>query len=174
MRRVLCLHQPGVSQDIRLSFEQALGTNGAWRFTRTIGRIVVEWRDAVRGQEPFQTEVRFLREDGSLVWTRLNAAAMRDGTSARGRVQTVEDITERKDADSELQLAKEALYEEKERAQVTLNSIGDAVLCTDIAGNVTYLNHVGETMTGCSDKEALGRPLTEVFQSSTGHPGNGR
>ena len=37
----------------------------------------------------------------------------------------------------------EALFEEKERAQVTLNSIGDAVMSTDIAGNVTYLNIVG-------------------------------
>ena len=101
-----------------LDFEQALGTS----WSKAIHpddrqRIVVEWRDAVRGQEPFQTEVRFLREDGSVVWTRLNAAAMRDGLSSRGRVQTVEDITERKVADRELALAQEALFEEKERAQ---------------------------------------------------------
>ncbi len=42
----------------------------------------------------------------------------------------------------------EAFFLEKERAQVTLNSIGDAVLSTDIAGNVTYLNAVAQTMTG--------------------------
>jgi DNA-binding NarL/FixJ family response regulator len=42
----------------------------------------------------------------------------------------------------------EALFVEKERAQVTLNSIGDAVISTDIAGNVTYLNQVAEAMTG--------------------------
>ena len=44
----------------------------------------------------------------------------------------------------------EALFEEKERAQVTLNSIGDAVMSSDIAGNVTYLNAVAEAMTGWS------------------------
>lgn len=58
----------------------------------------------------------------------------------------------------------DALFVEKERAQVTLNSIGDAVLCTDIAGNVTYLNLVAETMTGWLREEAIGRPLAEVFQ----------
>jgi diguanylate cyclase (GGDEF)-like protein/PAS domain S-box-containing protein len=60
--------------------------------------------------------------------------------------------------------AEDALFTDNERAQVTLNSIGDAVLCTDIAGNVTYLNIVAETMTGWSRKEASGRPLTDVFQ----------
>jgi diguanylate cyclase (GGDEF)-like protein/PAS domain S-box-containing protein len=60
--------------------------------------------------------------------------------------------------------ARQELFAEKERAQVTLNSIGDAVLSTDCAGNVTYLNVVAEHMTGWSKKEALGHPLVEVFQ----------
>ncbi len=58
----------------------------------------------------------------------------------------------------------EILFNEKERAQVTLNSIGDAVLSTDISGNVTYLNRVAETMTGWSWQEAVGQPVAEVFQ----------
>jgi diguanylate cyclase (GGDEF)-like protein/PAS domain S-box-containing protein len=53
---------------------------------------------------------------------------------------------------------------EGERALVTLNSIGDAVLCTDVSGNVTYLNLVAETMTGWGREEATGRPLAEVFR----------
>lgn len=64
----------------------------------------------------------------------------------------------------ERKAAEDALFLEKERAQVTLNSIGDAVLSTDIAGNVTYLNKVAEDMTGWSVREAVGRPLAEVFQ----------
>jgi diguanylate cyclase (GGDEF)-like protein/PAS domain S-box-containing protein len=47
---------------------------------------------------------------------------------------------------------------------VTLNSIGDAVLCTDISGNITYLNLVAETMTGWCREEAIGKPLAEVFR----------
>jgi len=58
----------------------------------------------------------------------------------------------------------EALYVEKERALVTLNSIGDAVLCTDIFGNITYLNFVAENMTGWSREDAIGQPLAAVFR----------
>ncbi len=58
----------------------------------------------------------------------------------------------------------DSLYVEKERAVVTLNSIGDAVLCTNISGNITYLNIVAEKMTGWLRKEAVGKPLAEVFR----------
>jgi len=58
----------------------------------------------------------------------------------------------------------EALFLQRERAQVTLNSIGDAVISTDVAGNVTYLNVVAESMTGWSRQEASGRPLQEVLR----------
>jgi diguanylate cyclase (GGDEF)-like protein/PAS domain S-box-containing protein len=64
----------------------------------------------------------------------------------------------------EREVARLELFTEKERAQVTLNSIGDAVLSTDISGNVTYLNVVAEHMTGWSRKEAMGHPLSDVFQ----------
>jgi diguanylate cyclase (GGDEF)-like protein/PAS domain S-box-containing protein len=58
----------------------------------------------------------------------------------------------------------EALFEERERAQVTLNSIGDAVVSTDVAGRVTYLNGVAEDLTGWSQHEAAGHPLEDVLQ----------
>jgi diguanylate cyclase (GGDEF)-like protein/PAS domain S-box-containing protein len=58
----------------------------------------------------------------------------------------------------------EALFEEKERAQVTLNSIGDAVVSTDVSGHVTYLNAVAERLTGWANDEALGRTLDEVLR----------
>src|SRR5713101_1049239 len=64
----------------------------------------------------------------------------------------------------ERKAVEDALYLEKERAQVTLNSIGDAVLCTDISGNITYLNLVAETMTGWRREEATGKRLAEVFR----------
>jgi diguanylate cyclase (GGDEF)-like protein/PAS domain S-box-containing protein len=57
-----------------------------------------------------------------------------------------------------------ALFAEKERAEVALNSIGDAVLSTNMLGNITYLNAAAEKMTGWSRKEALGEPLGEVFR----------
>jgi diguanylate cyclase (GGDEF)-like protein/PAS domain S-box-containing protein len=64
----------------------------------------------------------------------------------------------------EREIARQELFIERDRAQVTLNSIGDAVLSTDILGNVVYLNAVAEHMTGWSRQEALGHPLGDVFQ----------
>src|SRR6195256_2778112 len=64
----------------------------------------------------------------------------------------------------ERKAVEDALYVEKERAVVTLNSIGDAVFCTDFSGNITYLNLVAEAMTGWRRDEATGKPLAEVFR----------
>jgi diguanylate cyclase (GGDEF)-like protein/PAS domain S-box-containing protein len=57
----------------------------------------------------------------------------------------------------------DALFAEKERAVVTLNSIADAVICTDISGNISFLNLVAEKMTGWPLQDAAGKPLAEVF-----------
>ena len=77
--------------------------------------------------------------------------------TTRGLVRALRYAIERK-------ILEEALFVEKERAQVTLNSIGDAVACTDIAGNLTFLNVVAEKMTGWTLQEAAGRPMADVFR----------
>ena len=58
----------------------------------------------------------------------------------------------------------ETLFAEKERAEVTLNSIGDAVVCTDSSGNITFLNLVAERLSGWSRQEAVGRPMADVLR----------
>ena len=65
---------------------------------------------------------------------------------------------------AERETAEEVLFTEKERSAVTLNSIGDAVISTDISGNVTYLNLVAEDMTGWSRNDAAGRPFSDIFK----------
>lgn len=148
-----------------LSFEQTLGTRWSMAIhPEDRQRVLADWHTAAQSDVPLKTEFRFQQKDGSVVWTRVNSAAMYDGMMPHGHVQTVEDITVRKSIEFGLKAAEEALFEEKERAQVTLNSIGDAVLTTDLLGNVTYLNLEGEALTGWSREEALGRPLTEVFR----------
>ena len=64
----------------------------------------------------------------------------------------------------ERKLMEDALFVEKERAQVTLNCIGDAVICADVEGNITFLNVVAEKMTGWLRQEAAGRPMASVFR----------
>lgn len=52
---------------------------------------------------------------------------------------------------------------QRELLDATLSSIGDAVIATENAGNVTFMNAVAEKLTGWANKDATGRPLTEVF-----------
>jgi len=76
---------------------------------------------------------------------------------ARGLLRALRYAIERKTME-------EALFVEKERAQVTLNCIGDAVACTDSSGNITFLNLVAEKMTGWSLTEASGLPMSGVLR----------
>jgi diguanylate cyclase (GGDEF)-like protein/PAS domain S-box-containing protein len=76
---------------------------------------------------------------------------------ARGLLRALRYAVERKNM-------QEALFDEKERAQVTLSSIGDAVICTNALGNITFLNPVAQRMTGWSQGEAEGRSMAEVFR----------
>ena len=69
---------------------------------------------------------------------------------------TITDITQRK-------AAERALFNEKERAQVTLQSIGDAVVTTDARGNIEYLNPVAEQLTGWEAREAQGMPIETII-----------
>jgi diguanylate cyclase (GGDEF)-like protein/PAS domain S-box-containing protein len=70
---------------------------------------------------------------------------------------------------AERETAEDTLFAERARAQITLDSIGDAVISTGISGNVTYLNAVAEEMTGWLRDEALGRPFAEVFKIIDGN-----
>jgi diguanylate cyclase (GGDEF)-like protein/PAS domain S-box-containing protein len=60
---------------------------------------------------------------------------------------------------------------EKERAQNTLDSIGDGVVCTDASGRITFLNHVAEAMTGWTLKDAVGHAMAECVRIVDGSTG---
>jgi diguanylate cyclase (GGDEF)-like protein/PAS domain S-box-containing protein len=62
----------------------------------------------------------------------------------------------------------EEFFIEKTRAGITLNSISDAVIGTDMEGNVDYLNIAAEMMTGWSREDARGHPINEVMQIING------
>jgi len=65
---------------------------------------------------------------------------------------------------AERKIIEEIQFIEKERAQVTLDCIGDAVICTDASGKITFLNRIAETMTGWPVKDATGRTMAECVR----------
>jgi len=97
------------------------------------------------------------RKDGTSIWVATNARYRLD---SQGRIIGVEGTTR---DNTILKLAQEALSREKERLAVTLESIGDGVITTDVKGDIDYLNPVAEELTGWAASEAAGRPLMEVF-----------
>ncbi len=64
---------------------------------------------------------------------------------------------------TELKQAEQEAAEERERLRVTLHSIGDGVIATDVFGRITSLNKVAEQLTGWADEEAVGLPSADVF-----------
>ncbi|MGN2253372.1 EAL domain-containing protein [Frateuria sp. GZRe12] len=108
--------------------------------------------------DAYQMEKRNLHKDGHVVHFQLSTSLVRD---EHGKplyfVSQVEDISQRKQYE-------EALFRERELAEVTLNSIGDAVIAADLDLRVTSLNPIAEGLTGWTAAEARGRPMDEVFR----------
>lgn len=127
-------------------------------------KSVRHWEQAVLGHCAFPFEARLQLANGAVTWTRHNAALMTDDTPDLGYVHTVEDINTYKAHELARKNAEEQLFEEKERAQVTLDSIGDAVISTSIDRRVSYMNAVAEQLTGFCRDEAIGQPLQDIFQ----------
>src|SRR3990170_852960 len=110
-----------------------------------------------RDGEVRNAEFQLHRVDGTTLTVIENARAVRDNNGQLvGYEGTISDISARKRAET-------AVFEEKEKAQVTLQSIGDAVITTDASGCIEYLNPVAETLTGWESREAKGKRLREVF-----------
>jgi diguanylate cyclase (GGDEF)-like protein/PAS domain S-box-containing protein len=120
----------------------------------------------------FSGNTALVNRRGRLVPIECSVSPLRDNGSAFvGAVIVFRDVGGRRAAERALQSSEEsraenadALFEEKERAQVTLNSIGDAVVSTNFWGRVTYLNIVAERMTGWSQAQASGRAIDDVFK----------
>ncbi len=107
-------------------------------------------------------EAAMRRRDGRVAWVSTNAHYYRD---ARGEIAGIEgsvrDITD-------LAEARDALVAEKERALVTLASIGDGIITTDEHDRIEYMNPVAEQLTGWSVDRARGRPLARVYRILAG------
>ncbi len=124
-----------------------------------LARVQGQIREHLEGKtEIFESVHRMRHCNGEWRWVLSRAKAREDATGRTRRLVGVElDITDRK-------LYEEALFREKESAQITLQSIGDGVITTDAECNVEYINPVAEELTGWHVDDATGRHIDEIFR----------
>ncbi|HWA18571.1 MAG TPA: PAS domain S-box protein [Devosia sp.] len=130
-------------------------------------KAIVKKQDA--GEDGYDTlEYRERHRDGHYIWILSRGKPVewdRDGNPIR-TIGTDTDITRLKAVEAEL-------ADEKERLRVTLESIGDGVICTDAEENIIFMNPVAEQMTGWNEADAMGRAISDVFiakSEATGAP----
>src|SRR5450631_2490354 len=147
-----------------LGYDEAeVGQAPDWRtlvHSDDMSRVQAAIRDHVAGKTPiFESMHRMRHATGEWRWVISRAKAKVDDKGRLLRLVGVElDITERK-------LYEEALFREKESAQITLQSIGDGVITTDAASTIDYINPVAEQLTGWRLEDAMGRPVEEIFRA---------
>lgn len=108
--------------------------------------------------DPFDLEFRLRRADGDYRWFRSRGrAVLGESGKPRRMAGSLADISDRKRAEAQT-------LQEKERAEVTLASIADAVITVDNGGSIEYMNPVAERLTGYSASDARGCAVTAVFR----------
>ena len=121
--------------------------------------VIEALEDAMAGRRPYDTEFRVIWQDGSIHHVRATGRVTRDETGAPVHIIGVNwDVTESRRLTAEL-------AEQHDLLRVTLQSIGDGVITTDVRRNVSWLNPVAERMAGWTTAEACGRPLLEIFRT---------
>ena len=111
----------------------------------------------LRERKFWEGELKHRTSEGREVIVSARHQLVRGADGVERVLETNRDITEHK-------LAEEALRESEERFQVTLSSIGDAVVATDASGNVSFLNPIAVTLTGWQSEDASGQPIRSVFR----------
>jgi diguanylate cyclase (GGDEF)-like protein/PAS domain S-box-containing protein len=143
--------------------ENDVGQAPDWRtlvHSDDMSRVQSAIRDHVAGKTPiFESLHRMRHATGEWRWVISRAKAKVDEKGRLLRLVGVElDITERK-------LYEEALFREKESAQITLQSIGDGVITTDAKGVIDYVNPVAEALSGWRLEDSQGRAIEEIFRA---------
>ncbi|MGQ9610957.1 MAG: PAS domain S-box protein [bacterium] len=118
--------------------------------------IISRYKARLEGRDvPPVYEAVLMAKDGREIYVEINAGKIIHYGKPADLI-IIRDITERKQKER-------ALAIEKEKLQVTLNSIGDGVIATDIEGKITLINKMAETLTGWTKDEVLDKHLTDIF-----------
>lgn len=162
----IIISNKAASQCLGLSEDQMLGKEAidpAWKFLRDDGSVMPIEEYPVNkviktGQSLHEYVVGITKsENANTAWVLVTAFPwFSDNNELQHIVVTFIEITKRKQIET-------ALMAEKERLVVTLRSIGDGVISTDVCGRITLINKIAEELTGWKQNDAVGRPLDEVF-----------
>src|SRR5450759_943246 len=129
-----------------------------------LGKVMRGLQSLMAGPDRAEFECRSYVHGQTMRWVSIVATSERseDKNRVTEILGAVKDITRRKQAE-------ESVAAEKERLAVTLASIGDGVVTTDIQGRIDIMNKVAEDLTGWSRSEAQGKPLPAVFNIVDGN-----
>lgn len=187
--RILVVEPSGADSMVALKALYSNGYHQMYKRVETVADLVLSLRDGPWdivivdvGVTQFdeQSVLRVVEESG----LKLPCLILSEGTGADRRVRTIRDgISGRIGQDSSNELitsvrgevndallcnmhkqAERDFREQREWFRVTLSSIGDAVITTDTASIVTFMNPVAEEITGYSQEEAVGKPISQVFR----------
>jgi len=109
-----------------------------------------------KASTPQVFELRMVKDEGTIFWARLNAVLAHDADSTTLCRVVISDITERKQAESEVRRAQDYIRN-------ILDSMPSVLIGVDPQGLVTHWNKAAEDIVGVTAGQALGRPLEEVF-----------
>ena len=162
----LTLDRHGVILEANLTAARMLGTDRSHLLRKGLTDFIVPddqdtfylHRQQVVATPTSQTcELQIQRQDGTVFFARLESlmAAHEAGSQFHWRT-TLSDVTAHKQAAV-------ALVQQRDWLDVTLASIGDAVITTDTSGAITFLNRAAEVLTGWSKEVALGRSINDVL-----------
>ena len=149
---------PKFTEHTGYSLEEAIGLNhSVLRAAELDDETYKELLETISSGKIWRGEFYNKNKNGELFWERATISPIFDEQGQIiNYVKVAEDITRRKQAEEELAA-------EKERLAVTLQSIGDAVITTDIDGKIVLINKVAEDLTGWSNEDARGKFAHEVF-----------
>ena len=162
----LTLDRHGVILEANLTAARMLGTDRSHLLRKGLTDFIVPddqdtfylHRQQVVATPTSQTcELQIQRQDGTVFFARLESlmAAHEAGAQFHWRT-TLSDVTAHKQAAA-------ALVQQRDWLDVTLASIGDAVITTDTSGAITFLNRAAEVLTGWTKEAALGRSINDVL-----------
>lgn len=148
-----------------ISFKDAMGDGWIQAVhPEDVGRILIEWQNAITNKKEFKTEFRFLTRQGKVIFLSARAVVLYDSDyEPYGYIGMAVDISDQKSIN-------ELLEENEKRFRTTLERITDGFVSLDSNWCFTYLNSRACEVFGCDPVEMVGQKMKTLFPEGLGRP----